>query len=201
MWMYGIQVVYTMISVKPVLLLVCMVMTVIFLPWRWEQLLGVGGDCLICGLGFRLDGPGFASRCRKEIFFLCLDRLWDLLSVFLTGYRQFFSLGQRRPEFYHSVICGTQVKNEWNCTSTPLYVFMVWTGTTLPLLALLHVTQTILYIFQFSNYLTSCKGKSWTLARATRRLRFMHPWSQIWPSVYKITVRCSRVPGKGNGAT
>jgi hypothetical protein len=30
--------------------------------------LGVGVDYVVCGLGFRLDGPRFGSRCEKEIF-------------------------------------------------------------------------------------------------------------------------------------
>ena len=60
-WMYRTQEVYTMISVKLILLPVCMVMTVIFLTRRWGQLMRIGVDCLVCGLGFRLDGPGFES--------------------------------------------------------------------------------------------------------------------------------------------
>jgi hypothetical protein len=32
----------------------------------------------------------------------------------------------------HSLPSNVEVTNEWSCSSTPLYVFMLYTGTTLP---------------------------------------------------------------------
>ena len=37
-----------------------------------------------------------------------------------------------RSEVNHSPPSSAEVKNEWSYTPTPLYVFMVWTGKTLP---------------------------------------------------------------------
>ena len=34
--------------------------------------MGVGVDYLVCGLGFRLGGPRFGSRCEKDIFVFSL---------------------------------------------------------------------------------------------------------------------------------
>ena len=75
----------------------------------------------------KLSRTTFFPKCQDRFFFpkyldrffpKCLDRLWDLPSVLLTGYLQFFPLGRRGREFYHSVISGTEVKNEWSCTPT-----------------------------------------------------------------------------------
>jgi len=97
---------------------------------------------------------------------------------------------------YFTLYLVPRLKMSGTVPLLPLHVFMVWTGPTLPLLAFVYGTPTMLYKFQLSDYFTSCKGKSWTSARAIRRPRFMHPWSQIWPSIYKISVRCSSVRGK-----
>lgn len=32
----------------------------------------------------------------------------------------------------HSLPSNVEVTNKWSCSSTPLYVFMLYTGTTLP---------------------------------------------------------------------
>jgi hypothetical protein len=39
---------------------------------------------------------------------------------------------QPRHKAGHSLPSNVEVTNEWSCSSTPLYVFMVYTGTTLP---------------------------------------------------------------------
>jgi hypothetical protein len=41
------------------------------------------------------------------------------------------SLGIKWQErdIYHSFLSGAKVKNEWRYAITPLYTFMVWTGT------------------------------------------------------------------------
>ena len=45
------------------------------------------------------------------------------------------SPGLKRNGCYvdHSPLSRAEVKNEWGCTSTPAFSFMVWTGATLPL--------------------------------------------------------------------
>jgi hypothetical protein len=46
----------------------------------------------------------------------------------------FSHVKQPGHEVDHSPKCGVAVKNEWSYTSTPIYAFMVWTDSTLPLL-------------------------------------------------------------------
>jgi len=44
-----------------------------------------------------------------------------------------FLLGEKRPQRVgHSTPSSAEVKNEWSYISTPLYAFMVWTGTASP---------------------------------------------------------------------
>jgi hypothetical protein len=38
-------------------------------------------------------------------------------------------------EVDHKRPYNAEDKNEWSCTSTSLYAFMAWTGTTLPFLS------------------------------------------------------------------
>jgi hypothetical protein len=157
--MYRIQEVYTTISVKPVLLSLFIVKTVNFPAAKMETVAGSRGRLF----GLRLDGPEFGSRCGKEIL------------VFSKMSRRALGSTERLFEWAPAVLSAWS-KEAWNFTTQlnlvprlrmcgdvpllPLYVFMMWTGRNLPLLALIYETPPILYIYQLSAYFTSWNGKS-----------------------------------------
>ena len=69
---------------------------------------------------FGLDDPGFEPLWGEKGF------------LFFNGYQgSFQEVRQSGREADHSTSSGAEVKKALNCTSTPLYTFMVWTGKTL----------------------------------------------------------------------
>jgi len=68
--------------------------------------------------------------------YLLIYFCFSLFQNIYTGtgaYPLFFSgLQQLKHKVEYSSHSSAKIKNEWSYTSTPLYAFMVWTGTTLP---------------------------------------------------------------------
>jgi hypothetical protein len=56
-------------------------------------------------------------------------RLWGPPSLLFNRYRGYFP-GVKRSgcELHHPPPSSAEAKNEWSCTSTPLYVLMTWRG-------------------------------------------------------------------------
>ena len=61
------------------------------------------------------------------------DRLRGPPSPLFSGTMVLTGLKRQGSEVNLSPSFSTEDKNEWSCTSLPLYAFMVWTAKTLPL--------------------------------------------------------------------
>jgi hypothetical protein len=148
--MYRIQEVYTMLSVKPGLVAAVVVVTVHFHAANIETV--VGSRDRMFGLGTRLPAGRSEVQIQmweRDFCFLqtFLDRLWGLPRVFFNGYREFLSVWSKETwDFTTQVYLVPRLRMSGAVPLLPLYVFMVWTDSTLSLLALLYKTQTMLYI-------------------------------------------------------
>jgi hypothetical protein len=79
-----------------------------------------------------LDDPGSISgRCRRFLAFP--ERLnvpWDpSIPLFILLPSFFPGVKRLRREIDHSPPASEELKNEWRYTSSPVYTFMMWTGT------------------------------------------------------------------------
>jgi hypothetical protein len=72
----------------------------------------------------------FDSQKEQKISLFCrnLDRLWGQPSLLFNRYCE-VAAGPGRAGPGPSPPSMPEIKNEWSCTSTPLYAFMEWTGT------------------------------------------------------------------------
>jgi len=71
-------------------------------------------------------GAQVSTSPKYELLYPCPDRFWGPPSL-LMGTEGFVP-GIKRPgrEAVHSPQCSADVKNAWNCSTTPQYVFMAW---------------------------------------------------------------------------
>ena len=141
---------------------------------------------------FMMKDVGFESR-RGTIFFLPENRsdwIQNPHSFLFIAYLVSLSGVQRpRLESDHSPPSSAAVKNEWSCTSTPLYDFTVWTGiNSLPMI-LQYINLPSWDIAKCANNpLTTYQYNSLIIVRGTKLFRYFlpaHPYLQKFCTLFR----------------
>ena len=81
-------------------------------------------------MGYGMDGPGFDPVGPRDYSFLqtVQTESWAHPASYSVDTRIFFLRVKRPGRENHTHPSRAEFKNEWTCTSTPLYAFMAWTG-------------------------------------------------------------------------